>query len=245
MTSLTDRAEARVFARLARDLVTRTDLSSTCDGIVAIAKSLTGCDVATLWTVNRQGLPMTLASTDPALAEVYAEAIASVREGPEWDCLAELSTTEYADLAADGRWAGYRSLLLRLAEPPLSGIAFPIGVDGAVARALVLTSRTADFFDENTTDVAATLADHISIVLEAAVSRDKAENLELALQSNRRIGIAIGVIMATQRKTADQAFDVLRGSSQQTHLKLRDVAEEIIFTGTAPTAAPRRSAPSS
>jgi hypothetical protein len=38
--------------------------------------------------------------------------------------------------------------------------------------------------------------------------------------------------MALRRITADEAFDMLRARSQQSNRKLRDIAEEVILTGT-------------
>jgi hypothetical protein len=54
----------------------------------------------------------------------------------------------------------------------------------------------------------------------------------VALESSRRIGQALGILMATYKLTDEQAFDLLRGASQHTHHKLRDIAEEVCTTGT-------------
>jgi AmiR/NasT family two-component response regulator len=53
--------------------------------------------------------------------------------------------------------------------------------------------------------------------------------------------MAIGVTMTLYRCTDEQAFGHLRGASQQTHQKSRDVAEEVILTGQLPAATPRLS----
>jgi hypothetical protein len=59
----------------------------------------------------------------------------------------------------------------------------------------------------------------------------QSENLQAALESNRRIGMAIGILMATRRLTEDAAFDCLRQVSNARNLKLRLVAEEVIYMG--------------
>lgn len=68
----------------------------------------------------------------------------------------------------------------------------------------------------------------------------KIDNLELALQSNREIGVAVGIIVATSRCSADQAFEVLRRVSQHSNRKIRDIAAEIGYTGEIPAAPPPR-----
>lgn len=59
-------------------------------------------------------------------------------------------------------------------------------------------------------------------------------NLQLALVSNRRIGTAIGILMAHRRITDAAAFELLREASQRLHRKLRDIAEDVVLTGTLP-----------
>lgn len=64
-----------------------------------------------------------------------------------------------------------------------------------------------------------------------ARAEDKAANLRLALTSNRRIGIAVGILMASQHLTEAQAFAALRQMSNRENLKVREVAERVIYTG--------------
>jgi hypothetical protein len=59
-------------------------------------------------------------------------------------------------------------------------------------------------------------------------------NLQLALTSNRRIGTAIGILMAHRRITDSAAFELLREASQRGHRKLREIAEDVVLTGTLP-----------
>ncbi len=58
-----------------------------------------------------------------------------------------------------------------------------------------------------------------------------AANLQLALQTSRHIGAAIGILMSLHKITEDQAFDLLRLASQRCNRKLRDLALDVIDTG--------------
>ena len=60
----------------------------------------------------------------------------------------------------------------------------------------------------------------------------QADNLRIALTTNRQIGTAIGILMASRKVTSEGAFDLLRRVSQHTHRKLHDIALEVIDTGT-------------
>jgi ANTAR domain len=65
----------------------------------------------------------------------------------------------------------------------------------------------------------------------------QAANLELALASNRDIGVAIGILMSLHKITRQHAFDELREVSQRTNRKLRDIALDVAETGTIRTLA--------
>lgn len=69
---------------------------------------------------------------------------------------------------------------------------------------------------------------------ELAATRETMANLEIALASNRRIGIAVGIVMCQHHVTEDQAFALLVTVSQRSHRKIRDLAEEILHTGAVP-----------
>jgi AmiR/NasT family two-component response regulator len=70
-----------------------------------------------------------------------------------------------------------------------------------------------------------------ALAKEAEAQRTRADRLELALESNRTIGIAMGILMHRHKVTAETAFGMLRDASQHWHRKLRDVAEEVARTG--------------
>jgi AmiR/NasT family two-component response regulator len=62
-------------------------------------------------------------------------------------------------------------------------------------------------------------------------AEDKAANLERALVTNRRIGIAVGILMCQHQLTADQAIATLTTHSQHRNVKVRELAETVIYTG--------------
>ncbi len=59
----------------------------------------------------------------------------------------------------------------------------------------------------------------------------QADNLSIALTTNRQIATAIGIIMARHMLTSERAFDLLRRVSQHSHRKLYDIAMDVVDTG--------------
>ena len=66
---------------------------------------------------------------------------------------------------------------------------------------------------------------------ELARARDTIEHLEVALRTSRRIGMAMGILMATDKLREDEAFERLSSASQRANRKLREIADDVIMTG--------------
>lgn len=60
--------------------------------------------------------------------------------------------------------------------------------------------------------------------------RDNGDKLQAALQSDRDVSVAVGIVMVQYRMDRDAAFDLLRTAARNQRRKLVDVAEEVIRT---------------
>ena len=81
-------------------------------------------------------------------------------------------------------------------------------------------------------DLAEAFAHQASLALEAVMERD---NLNRAVAARHRVGLAQGILMTRRQLTADQAFTLLKHESQNTHVKLRTIAQTVIQTGDLPS----------
>jgi hypothetical protein len=98
--------------------------------------------------------------------------------------------------------------------------------------ALNFWSRSPDGLDADDRDLALVLAAHAATAVAAVQGRTAAELRETqlleALESRDVIGQAKGVLMERRGLSADEAFDVLRRTSQDLNVKLREVALTLV-----------------
>jgi hypothetical protein len=103
--------------------------------------------------------------------------------------------------------------------------------DAADHRADDMDARS-DAADDrmNRMQAASNLDREMIVELQAAgvVSQQHAAQMEEALRSSRTIGSAIGIIMASRQVSDDAAFAILKGASQNSNRKLRDLAEDLV-----------------
>lgn len=71
----------------------------------------------------------------------------------------------------------------------------------------------------------------LELQAEGLISQQHVAQLTEALHASRRIGAAIGIVMANRRVTEAEAFQVLTRASQNTNRKVRLIAEELVETG--------------
>nr|WP_243866995.1 GAF and ANTAR domain-containing protein [Actinophytocola oryzae] len=142
------------------------------------------------------------------------------------------------DLAADPRWRrfgpaaaerGFRSLL--------STALLPDAVPPRLSGALNVYSRRLTAFTNRDRDVLLLFATHASlaVAMTEAVTRSELElqHLRHAVASRDVIGQAKGILMARRNLSAAEAFDVLRRTSQDNNVKLRELAETLAANPTA------------
>ncbi len=90
-------------------------------------------------------------------------------------------------------------------------------------------------YDDAAITRASVLADHAAIAIEGSLVEDRARNLDVALESNRLIGTATGILVERHKLTPEQAFQLLRTISQHSNRRVLDVAESLVTSGEVPS----------
>jgi GAF domain-containing protein len=170
----------------------------------------------------------TVAASDD-VAQFAAALQTKAEEGPCLEVVERNDVVQVADLEHDGRWPVFARQALELGVRSLICVRSVLHPHAQVA--LTVYADEADAFSPVDVEAATILGSYAGLALDSERQRDRAANLEIALESNRHIGTAIGILMAREMLTSEQAFHRLRDVSQRRHRKLRDVAEEVARVG--------------
>jgi GAF domain-containing protein len=191
---------------------------------------------AGLTLVRGDARPITLAATTE-LARRVDELEYDSGEGPCLDAIDDDDITAVADLERDPRWPKFSAKAIE--ETPIrSMFGVRVFLGGDDRGALNFYAPEPGAFTDLDLGIGAMLSAMAALALQNAGAQRKTDNLEVALESSRQIGTAIGILMSSRLITADRAFDELRTVSQHTHRKIRDVAAEVMETGALPDAKP-------
>lgn len=133
------------------------------------------------------------------------------------------------DLRTDGRWPEFAGTAVR--HGYLSVLACSLVPDAALPGALNVYSTTAGAFGPADRDRLLLLSTHASLALATCTALSAADlqeaQLRRAIASRDVIGQAKGILMARRDLTADEAFDVLRRTSQDLNVKLVELASTV------------------
>ncbi|MBL7258715.1 GAF and ANTAR domain-containing protein [Paractinoplanes lichenicola] len=190
-----------------------------------------GCrwSAVTLWREQRH--PRTLAVTGE-VAQKVDQIQYDLGEGPCLTAAADDQPVHSPDLDEEERWPRFREAT-RAATAVRGVLSFHLS-DGPDRTALNLYTDQPAAFTAEAITLASLFAAHARVLLLHADSAEKAAQLSGALTTSRQIGAAVGILMNVHKVTADQAFDLLRTTSQQLNRKLNAVAEDVTQTGTLP-----------
>ncbi|MDT0377809.1 GAF and ANTAR domain-containing protein [Streptomyces sp. DSM 42041] len=221
------------LAELARNLLAQETVQDTLDLIVDNAVRLVdGCDYAGILTVEGGRKVRTLASTHRLVRESDA-AQGEYAQGPCFDAARKRNEIyRIKDMTTNvGRWPRYAPRARQLGIGSMMGILLYTEDDNL--GALDMYAAEPRTFSQESEQAGWLLASHAAVALSSARSHAQ---LATALESRSEIGEALGILMERYKVSEAEAFAVLRKSSQDQNVKLRDIARRVTETGEIPGA---------
>jgi hypothetical protein len=194
---------------------------------ICVAATLTvpGCDHASLM-ICRDGVCRTAAVSDSIARQIDKMELA-LGSGPSLDAIEQCTAQIQTDLTTDSRWPSLANRVL--AQTPVRGaLSVRLPVDRARAGALYLFSDKANAFDERSVEYALVLGAFATVATNAVAQGEDVASLRRGLASSRAIGKAIGMLMVLNDVSDNDAFGMLRQRSQETNVKLADVAADFV-----------------
>jgi voltage-gated potassium channel Kch len=222
------------FAQLTASLLTAPTVEDVLERVLeATVLMVPTADLASFTLIDNDGGFHTPAETGEVAIELDRLQY-RFREGPCVEA-AEPAGPAVAiarDLADEPRWPQWAPAASRLGvRAVVSTALIPGPPTGRSIGALNVYSRARNGLDAADRDVLLLLATHASLAMAAtdAVTRSQlqAAHLRKAIDSRDVIGQAKGIIMARRGVSADEAFDILRRTSQDLNIKLAELARTL------------------
>lgn len=217
----------RRFAAALRAIGQRQDVDETLQLAIDLAPELIHAVDAADIMFLRGGRVATPVATD-ALAVAVDRAQMDHGQGPCLSALFEQPTVVVQDLASETRWPDFAAEAVRLGVRSVAAFRLFVHRNGERSLGVLNLYSTGTGFDDFAVGLGGVLAAHCSSVLQSAMTN---EGMHAALRSRDVIGQAKGILMERHRLTPDEAYDLLRRTSNERNVKVRDLAEDVARTG--------------
>jgi GAF domain-containing protein len=223
------------FAAVIRSLTATGGVRPTIDQIVRWSIDIVPCQWAAAAVAERLGdrPPELAAMTDPELMGTVAQIAGRCGPSPGRSAFVEGSMVCCQDLSTATDWPAYATAMVQQ-TPVRALLSFGLRSHDRPLGVLTFYTGQVGAFDESARGRGRLLADVATLAIDAAASADRADNLQVGLETNRLIGTSVGILVERHRIDADTAFDMLRSVSSRTNRKLADVAAELVRTGNLP-----------
>jgi GAF domain-containing protein len=221
----------QTLGQLSRLLLSDDDLDGPMSAIARLSvAAIPACDACSVSEVDDRRVVTRVASD--SVARRLDEYQYDNDDGPGLDAIRTGQPFRIDSIGQEVRWPTF---VARAAQEGLqSSYSVPLTVDKEAVGCLNLYSLRSPFQDhDQRVGEAFGLQAAVTLANAKAYQRslDLSQNLRVALESRDIIGQAKGIIMERERCTAGRAFDVLRSISQEHNIKLRDLAQRVVDTG--------------
>jgi GAF domain-containing protein len=213
------------MADLARTAAAPRSVEDVLSDVTAAALELVpGTDTAGVLLIGKGGKWDSLGGTSD-LPHLLDELQMKYNEGPCVEAALDDLIVRTEDFRTDERFPNWSPAVVELGV--LSGVSFKLYTANRTAGALNLFAFKPNAFDGESETFGTVLAAHAAAAILA--SRE-GEELQSALSTRDRIGQAKGIIMERYNVDDIQAFDMLRKLSQDSNIRLVDIAQRVIET---------------
>ncbi|MEE2034614.1 GAF and ANTAR domain-containing protein [Rhodococcus chondri] len=216
---------AAVFAAMA-DLVYReAEPDQVYEAICSAATQLVPrCDHASVM-MRRRNRYVTVAAGDD-IARQVDDLERETGQGACLDAIEHEHPQIEPDLRTGSPWPRFAARVL--AETPVRGaMSFRLHTETGKIGALNLFTDTPGGFTATEAAQASVLASFAAVTTLAVSRGETLASLRDGLSSNREIGKAIGLLIVLHHIGDDEAFELLRSTSQQMNVKVADLARTL------------------
>jgi GAF domain-containing protein len=217
------------LAQLALAVHEGATVPDTVERVLGFALAAVDCSHAAVVFVHARCRLEVVASTDLTIEDLIATQMTSGK-GPTLAMVREgVRSVMVADTHEEARWPEWASAAAATGFRSMIGVRLNT-VERTIGTLNLYDSRP-DHFSVADVEVAHLLARHAAIALDRA---SDSENFSRALDSRKLIGQAQGILMERFDLDDTHAFEVLRRYSQDSNIKLREVAQIVVETRRLP-----------
>lgn len=195
--------------------------------IVTLTASVIKAKICALWLLDKNTQELKISATQAMSKEYLKERSIKVGEGIVGLVAKEKKPIAIFEVLKDAR---YKEKQLAKKENLVSMLSVPMMVKDKVIGVINCYTTTPYKFTKGDIDLLSTVANQAAVAIENTELIVKTKVIQEELETRKKVEKAKGILMKEQHMSEDEAYNLLRKSSMDKRVPMKDIAEAIILS---------------
>jgi len=195
--------------------------------IVSLTATVMNAKICALWLLDEDTKTLKIRATQALSEEYLKERAIKVGEGIVGLAAQEKKAMVISDVSKDNR---YKQKELAEKEGFVSMLSVPMMVKDRVVGVVNVYTVEPYKFNKMDIDLLSTVSNQAAVAIENTELMVKTKVIQEELETRKKVEKAKGILMKEQDMTEEEAFNLIRKSSMNKRVSMKEIAEAIILS---------------
>ncbi len=227
MEKMSEKEYLSTLTRISKAITSDLYLEDILRLIVNLTANVMGAKICALWLLDEEKQELTIRATQTMSQEYLKERAIKVGEGIVGRVAKEKKPIVILDVAKDDK---YKEKELAKKEKLVSMLSVPMMVKDRPIGVLNVYTVESYEFTKSDIDLLSAVANQAAVAIENTELMVKTKVIQEELESRKKIEKAKGILMKEQGLAEEEAFSLIRKTSMNKRVSMKEIAEAIILS---------------
>lgn len=227
MKKASDKEYLATLTKISKAITSDLYLEDILKLIVNLTASVMNAKICALWLLDEETGELRIRATQAMSQEYLKDRSLKVGEGIVGLVAKEKESIAIYDVMKDKR---YKETSLAAKEGLVSMLSIPMMVKKKVIGVINVYTVEPYEFTKNDMNLLSAVANQAAVAIENTELMVKTKVVQEELESRKKVEKAKGILMKDQKLTEEEAFNLIRKSSMNKRVSMKDIAEAIILS---------------
>lgn len=227
MSNKTEKEYLSTLNKISKAITSDLYLDDILKLVVNLTASVLKAKICALWLIDEETQELTIRATQAMSEEYLKERALKVGEGIVGLVALEKNPIAILDVSKDKR---YKEKSLAKKEGLMSMLSVPMMVKDRLIGVINVYTVDVYKFTQSDIDLVSAATNQAAVAIENTELMVKTKVIQEELETRKKVEKAKGILMKTQCLPEEEAFRLMRKSSMNKRLSMKEIAEAIILS---------------
>lgn len=227
MSKSSYKAYIDTLSRISKAITSDLYLGDVLKLIVTLTANVMHAKICSLWLLDEKNNELKIRATQAMSKEYLKERTLKIGEGTVGLVANKRKSLIIPDVQKESK---YKEKRLAKKESLVSMLSVPMMVKNKVIGVINLYTTEPYKFTKSDVDLLSTVANQAAVAIENTELLVKTKVIQEELETRKKVEKAKGILMNEQNLTEDKAYNLMRKSSMDRRVLMKEIAEAIILS---------------